>query len=126
MFIGSGTLLFRAPNNTIMHVNDTQIKPRKFVENLGVYFDKYTLLDTHNTELTFVILMHINRTRNLLSIKARTTVVQTLALSFINCGTTARRTTNKTQFNTTKISKFPAKVAVGGRSKSDHASPILD
>ena len=130
MFIGSRSLLSRIPNNTIIHVNDTQIKPSDSVKNLGLLFDKYMLFDIHITELTkktFGILMYINRIRNLLSNKARIIVIQTLVLSLINYGMTVWGTTNKTQLKRVqKIQNFSAKVAVGGRSKYDHASPILD
>ncbi len=74
--------------------------------------------------------MYINRIRELLSIKARTAAVQTLFLSLIthNYGMTVWGTTNKTQLK--RIQKntifFSAKVPVGGKSKCDHASPILD
>ncbi len=50
MFIGSRALLPKIPHKTI--INDTQIKPSDSVKNLGVYFDKYMLFDSHITELT--------------------------------------------------------------------------
>ena len=71
--------------------------------------------------------MYINRIRNLFSINARTTVVQTLVLSLVNYGMMIWGTTNKTQLKRAqKILNFAAKVAVGGRPKRDHASPILE
>ncbi len=100
MFIGSRTTLSRIPNNTVIKIDDTQIKPSDSVKNLGLYFGKYLLFDTHITELTkktFGILMYINRIRKLFSIKARTNVIQTLVLSLINYGMTVWGTANKTR-----------------------------
>ncbi len=121
-------MLSRKPNYTVICFNDTQIKPSDSVKNLCLYYDKYMLFDTHITELTkktFGTLMYFNRIRNLFSIKARTAVAQTLALSLINYGMTVWGTTNKTQLERVQNTNFSAKVAVGIRSKYDHASPIF-
>ncbi len=92
MFTGLRTLLSIIPNNTIIHVKDTLIKPRDSVKNLlGLYFDKYMLFHAYIPELTkksFGIFMYINRIRNLFSITARTTVTQTLVLRLTDKGVT--------------------------------------
>ena len=64
MFIGSRTLLSRMPSDTIIHAGDTTIKPSDSLKNLGVFFDKHTLFDTHIKEMTkkaLGVLMFINR-----------------------------------------------------------------
>ncbi len=98
------------------------------LKNLGVLFDKHMLFDTHITEMTkkaFGVLMFVNRIKELFSSKARKIVIQTLVLSIVNCGMTVWGTTNKSQLKRVqKLYNFSAKVAVGGRSRYDHASPI--
>ena len=130
MFIGSRNLLSRIPNDTVIHAGDTCIQPCDSLKNLGVFFDKHMLFDTHITEMTkkaFGVLMFINRIKELFSSKARKIVIQTLVLSIINYGMMIWGSTNKTQQKRVqKLYNFSAKVAVGGRSRYDHASPILD
>ncbi len=70
--------------------------------------------------------MYINRIKDSFSSETRTMVVQTLVLSLINYGMAVWGTTNKTLLmKVQKMQNFAAKVAVGGRRRSDHASPIL-
>ena len=130
MFIGSRTLLSRIPNETVIQAGDTCIHPCDSLKNLGVFFDKHMLFDTHITEMTkkaFGVLMFINRIKDLFSSKARKIVIQTLVLSIMNYGMMVWGTTNKSQLKRVqKLYNFSAKVAVGGRSRYDHASPILD
>ena len=71
--------------------------------------------------------MFINRIKEFFSSKARKIVIQTLVLSIINYGMMIWGTTNKSQLKRVqKLYNFSAKVAVGGRSRYDHASPILE
>ncbi len=130
MFIGSRNLLARIPNDTVIHAGNTCIQPCDSIKNLGVLFDKHMLFDTHITEMTkktFGVLMLINRIKELFSSKARKIVIQTLALSIVNYGMTVWGTTNKSQLKRVqKLYNFSAKVAVGGRSRYGHASPILE
>ena len=129
MFIGSRALLSKIPKNTVIQADDTSILPCESLKNLGVHFDKHMLFDTHITEVSkkaFGTLMYINRLKEFFSSKARRIVIVTLVFSIINCGITIWGATNKTQLTRVqKLYNFSAKVAVGGRSRYDHASPIL-
>ncbi len=88
------------------------------------------LFDKHITEMkkkAFWTLMYVNRIKDSFSNKIRTTVIQTLVLSIANYGLPIWGTTNKTQMKRVQqLYNFSAKVAVGGRSRYEHASPILD
>lgn len=130
MFIGSRNLLSKIPCNTVLHADDARIQPCDSLKNLGVHFDKHMLFDTHITEQTkkaFGTLMYINRIRELFSGKARKIVIETLVLSIVNYGIAIWGNTNKTQLKRVqKLYNFSAKVAVGGRSRREHASPILE
>ncbi len=91
MFIGSRTLLSKIPTDTVIHASETYIKPCNSLKNLGVYFDKHMLFDTHITELTkkaFGTLMYINRTKEIFSSRTRNFFIETLVLSIINYGVT--------------------------------------
>ncbi len=79
------------------------------------------------TKKAFGVLMFINRIKDLFSSKTRKIVIQTLVLGIINYGMMIWGTTNKSQLKRIqKLYKFSAKVAVGGRSRYDLASPILE
>ncbi len=70
--------------------------------------------------------MYINRIQDI-SKEARLIAVETLALSHVNYGITIWSTTNITQLKRgQKLQNFAAKVAIGGASKFDHATPILN
>ena len=70
--------------------------------------------------------MYINRIKDLFSSETRTMVVQTLVLNLMNYGMAVWGTTSKTLLTKVqKLQNFAAKVAVGGRRRSDRASPIL-
>ncbi len=71
--------------------------------------------------------MYINRIQDLLSKEARLIVVETLALSHINYGITIWSSTNITQLKRVKkLQNFAAKVAIGGASRFDHVTLILN
>lgn len=130
MFIGSRTLLSRIPDDIVIHAGDTCIQPCDSLKNLCVFFDKHMLFDTHITAMTkkaFRVLMVIYRIKELFSCQARKIVIQTLVLSIIIFGMMIWGTTNKSQLKRVqKLYNLSSKVAVGGRSRYDHASPSLD
>ncbi len=71
-------------------------------------------------------LVYINRIQDLLSKEAKLIAAETLALSHINYGITIWSTANNTQQKRVKnLQNFAAKVAIGGTSKFDHATPLL-
>ncbi len=130
MFIGNRNLLSRIPSNTVIRVNDNLIQPSQYVKNLGLYFDQHMVFDKHISQIsrkTYGTLMYVNRIKEVFSNDIRRTVIQTLVLSIVYYGMAVWGTTNKTQIKRVqKLQNFCAKVIVGGKSKRDHASPILD
>ncbi len=70
--------------------------------------------------------MYINRIQDSLSKEARLIAVQTVALSHLSYAMTVWGTANTTQLKTLyKLQNFAARVAIGGVSKFDHATPLL-
>ena len=51
IFIGNRQLLSNIPPNTTINFNGNIIHPSKQVKNLGVYFDRFMLFDTHINEV---------------------------------------------------------------------------
>ncbi len=129
MLNGSRAQISKVPENTVVQAGDTYIELSDNVKNLGMYFDKHMLFENHITELykkSFGIRIYINCIKDLFSNAIRTMVVQTLVLSLVKYGMAVWGTTNKTMLmKVQKLQNFPVKVAVGGRRRSDHASPIL-
>ncbi len=71
--------------------------------------------------------MYMNRIQDLLSKEARLIAVETQALSHINYNITIWSTADITQVKRAqKLQNCAAKVAIGGASKFDHATPILN
>ncbi len=130
IFIGSRALISKIPGNTTIRAGEASILPSKSVKNLGLHFDNYMSFDVHVTEMSKKVsgtLMYINRIQDLLSKEARLIAVETLALSHIHYGITIWGTTNTTLLKRVqKLQNFAAKVAIGGASKFDHATPILN
>lgn len=129
MLIGSRAQLSKTAGNIVVQAGDAHIQLSDNIKNLGMYFDKHMLFENHITELckkSFGILMYINRIKDLFSSETRTMVVQTLVLNLMNYGMAVWGTTSKTLLTKVqKLQNFAAKVAVGGRRRSDRASPIL-
>ncbi len=129
IFIGSRALISKIPGNTTIRAGEASIHPSKSVKNLGLHFDNY-MSDVKVTEMSKKVsgtLVYINRIQDLLSKEARLIAVETLAMSHINYGITIRSITNITQLKRVKkLLNFAAKVAVGGASKFDHATPLLN
>ncbi len=71
--------------------------------------------------------MYINRIQDLLSKETRLIAVETLILSYINCGISIWSTANITQLKRVeKLQNFANKVAIAGASKFDLATPLLN
>ncbi len=130
IFIGSRALITKIPGNTTIRAGEASIHLSRSVENLGLHFDNYMSFDVHVTEMSKKVsgtLMYINRIQVLLSKEARQVAVETLALSHINYGITIWSTTDITQLKRVqKLQNFSTEVAIGGASKFDHATPILN
>ncbi len=130
IFVGSRALIPKTSGYTTIRAGEASIHPSRSVKNLGLRFDNYMPFDVHVTEMSkkvFGTLMYINYIQGLLSKKARLIAVETLALSHINYGITIWSITNITQLKwVQKLQNFAAKVPVGGASKIDHATPILN
>ena len=129
IFIGSRALISKIPSDTSVKVDDVSILPSLSLKNLGVFFDRHMSFDVHITEMSRKvsgILMYINRIQNSLSKEARLIAVQTLALSHLNYAITVWGTANITQLKRVqKLQNFAARIAIGGVSKFDHATPLL-
>lgn len=85
--------------------------------------------DSHLSKISskaFSTIIYVNRIKDNFSKNARKTVIQSLALSKINCGIKVWGTTNKTLMNQVQnLQNFAAKVALGGTAKHEHATPFL-
>ena len=99
------------------------------MKNLGVYFDRYMLIDVHIAKLntkTMWTLMFINGVSEHFDKTTRKTVVQSLVLSLINYCICIWTCTNKTLIHTVqKLQNFAAKIVNGGARKYDHVTPII-
>ena len=130
IFIGTRALISRIPDETTIRSGDATIRSSTTVKNLGLHFDRHMLFDAHITEISKKvsgILLYINRIQDQLSKEARLIAVQTLALSHLNYCLTIWGSTTATQLKKVqKLQNFAAKVAVGGASKFDHVTPILN
>ena len=72
-------------------------------------------------------LIYLNRIKNQVTSEVRVTMVQSLALSYLNYCPNIWGTTNKTQLHRIqKLQNFAAKVAVGNGRKYDRATPYID
>ncbi len=72
------------------------------------------------------ILFFLNRIKDKFEINTRKTVIQSLALSFINYCLPVYGTTNSTLLRRLqKLQIFAAKVCAGGAGRSDHATPFI-
>ncbi len=128
--IGSRALISKIQENTTIRAGEASVHPSRSVKNLGLHLDNYMSFDVHATEISKKVsgtLMYINRIQDLLSKEARLIAVETLALSHINYDITIWSTTNIKQLKRVqKLQNFAAKVAIGGASKFDHATSILN
>lgn len=129
MFVGSRGLISQILPNTILQVDDTTIVPTSSLKNLGIYFDQYMTFETNVNKISGKILstiLYINRIKYNFSKDARKTIIQSLVLSLMNYGIKVWGTANKTNMHQIqKLQNFASKVALGGASKHDHATPFL-
>ncbi len=130
IFIGSRALITKIPGNTTISAGEAFIHPSKSVKNLGLHFDHYMSFDVHVTEMNKKVsgtLMYIHRIEDLLSKEATQIAVPTIAPSHIDYAINITSTTNITQLKRVqKLQNFADKVAIGGDSKFDHATRLLN
>ena len=130
IFIGSRQLLSHIPEDAVIHLGDTSIRPSTSVKNLGLYMDRYMTFDTHINELskkTIGMLIYISRVSINFDKVTRTIIVQSLVLSLINYCIRIWGTTNTTLIKKVqKLQNFAARVSIGGMKKYDHVSPALE
>ena len=116
IFIGSRQNLARIPGDTIIRFGGSEIKPSEYVKNLGVYFDQHMTFEKHIDEMhkkTMGSLIYLNRIKNQVTSDVRVTLVQALALSYLNYCPNVWGTTSKTQLQRIqKLQNFAAKVVV--------------
>ncbi len=129
MFVSSRELMSQILPNTTLHVDGATIVPSSSLKNLGIYFDQTMSFDSHVNKISgkiFSTILYINRIKNNFSKTTRKTVIQSLVLNIINYGIKVWGTTNKTHiYQIQRLQKFAAKVAPGGASKHEHATPFL-
>ncbi len=127
--MGNRALISKLPSDTAIKVDDVAILPSLSLKILRVFFDRHMSFDIHITEISRKvsgILMYINRIQDSLSKEARLIAVQTLPLSHLNYAITVWGTANTTQLKRVqKLQNFAARVAIGGVSKFDHTTPLL-
>ncbi len=131
MSVGSRGLASHIPPNTGLLVDGVTIIPGSSLKNLRtwVYVDSHMIFDSHINNISrqiFNTLLFINRIRENFNKNSRITVIQSLVLSVINYGLMVWGTNNTTTMNRIqKLQNFAAKVALGGASKHEHATPFL-
>ena len=129
ILIGSRQYVTRIQDDLKINFNGNVIIPSKTVKNLGVYFDRYMLFDTHIDEMCKKVtgtLMYLSRIKDCFDTPTRVMVVQSLVLSLIYYCTTVWGATNKTQIERVqKLQNFAARVALGGIGKYEHITPAL-
>ena len=129
IFIGSRNCISKLPQNISLNFDDNTILPSKCVKNLGVYFDNVMLFNNHIDEMSKKVtgtLIYLNRIKDNFETSVLIVIVQSLALSLIYYCSNVWGYTNKTQLERVqKLQNFAAKVAIGGASKYDHATPII-
>ena len=130
IFIGSRQNIARIPEDIIIRFDNSEINPSLYVKNLGIYFDQYMTFERHIDEMYKKImgsLMYLNRIKNQVTSDMRVTLVQALALGYLNYCPNIWGTTSKTQLQRVqKLQNFAAKVAVGSGKKYDRATPYIN
>ncbi len=129
MFVGSRGLISQIPPSTTFQVDGATIIPSSSLKSLGIYFDQCMIFETHVNKISskiFITILYINRIKDNFSKNARITAIQSLVLSIINYGIKVWGTTNKTNmYQIQKLQNFASKVALGGASKPEYATPFL-
>ncbi len=105
------------------------IFPSSNLKNFEVFFDSHMFFDVQISEITrkpFSIQMYISNIQDSLSQEARLIAVRTLDLSHLYYAMTVWGTANITQHKRIQnLQNFGAWVTIGGASKFDHATPLL-
>ncbi len=121
--------LKKISSDTAIKVDDVSIFPSSNLKNLKVFFDRHMFFDVHISEMTrkpFTIQMYISNIQDSLSQEARLIAVRTLDLSHLYYAMTVWGTANITQLKRIQnLQNFGAGVTIGGSSKFDHATPLL-
>jgi len=130
IFIGSRQNIAKIPVNTTIIFEDSYIRPRTFVKNLGVHIDRFMTFENHVDNIhrkvmgTLIYLSHI---KNRIPAETRISVIQTLVLSIINYCSNIWGTANKGQIQKIqKLQNFAARVALGNVKKYDHITPHIN
>ena len=110
IFIDSRQLLSYIPENVVIQIGDTSIRPSTYVKNLGLYMDPYMTFDTHISELSKKVigmLIYISRVGINFDETTRKIIVQSLVLSLINYCIQIWSTTNNSFIQkSAEIAKF--------------------
>ena len=110
IFIDSRQLLSYIPENVVIQIGDTSIRPSTYVKNLGLYMDPYMTFDTHISELSKKVigmLIYISRVGINFDESTRKMIVQSLVLSLINYCIQIWSTTNNSFIQkSAEIAKF--------------------
>ena len=130
IFIGSRQNIARIPGDVFIRFGESEIKPSMNVKNLGVYLDQYMTFERHIDEIhrkTMGSLIFLNRIKNQVTSDIRVTLVQALALGYLNYCPNIWGTAGKTQLHRVqKLQNFAAKVAIGYGKKHDRATPFIN
>ncbi len=115
--------------NTCLKIGGSEIAPSNTLKNLSINFDTYMTFEKHVDNITrksFGTLRYLNRIKDNLSPYARTIAINSLVLSSTNYGIKIWGSTNATRLQQVQnVQNFAAKVALGGGTKRDHATPFL-
>ncbi len=91
--------------------------------------DQHMSFEVHIHEMhkkVMGILLLVNRIRDKFDTATLKIVIQSLALSSVNCCLQVYGTTNNTQMRRVqKLQNFAAKICAGGARRSDHATPFI-
>lgn len=87
MYLHSRQNIAKIHVNTTIIFEDSYIRPRTFVKNLGLHIDRFMTFENHVDNIhrkvmgTLIYLSHI---KNRIPVETRISVIQTLVLSIIN------------------------------------------
>ncbi len=111
-----------------LHFDNAHITPSNHIKNFGIYIDCHMTFDVYIQEMhkkVMGMLFFLKGIKDKFEINTRKIVVQSLALSIINCCLPVYGATNSTLlWRVQKLQNFAAKVCAGG-ARSDHATPFI-
>ncbi len=129
IFIGSRALISKILSNTTITAGEASIHNSRSGKNLELHFDYYMSFDAHVTKMSKKvsgIIMYINRFQDLCK-EVRLKATELLALSPINYVINIWSAVNIRQLRRVqKLKNIAGKVAIGGASKSDQATTLLN